>query len=185
MPDPKVVLGVTGSIAAYKAVFLLRLLQKRGCDVHVVMTEAATKFITPLTFKTLSRNKVSVDMFDESIDWDQSHIALADGASIFIVAPCTANVMAKIAHGIADDMLTCTALSVTCPIIIAPAMNVHMWQNTATKENLAILKKRGINVINVTSGPLACGDEGEGRMAEPENIAKIAAEIIRKQGRKK
>lgn len=185
MPEPKVVLGVTGSIAAYKAVFLLRLLQKQGCDVHVVMTEAATKFVTPLTFKTLSRNAVAVDMFDENIDWDPSHIALANGASVFIIAPCTANVMAKIAHGIADDMLTCTALSVTCPLIIAPAMNRHMWQNTATQENLAILKRRGIDVINVVSGPLACGDEGEGRMADPDSIAKVAAEIIRKQGRKK
>jgi len=181
VPERKIILGVTGSIAAYKSVILLRLLQKQGFDVHVVMTESATKFVAPLTFKSLSKHPVALDMFDENINWATKHISLAENADVFVVAPCTANTAAKIAHGIADNILTCTALSVECPVVIAPAMNFRMWANKATEDNMAILKKRGVTVIKVTDGELACGEEGSGRMAEPEIILDVILKTIQKR----
>jgi len=173
-----VVIGVTGSIAAYKAADLIRLLTKAGHDVHVVMTSAATRFIGEVTLRTLSRNPVAVDMFDEDIDWVPEHISLADKADIFVVAPCTANVIAKMAHGLADDLLACTALACECPILIAPAMNDKMWNHPATASNVDVLTGRGVKFMDVAEGALACGYEGKGRMAEPELIAKMISDML-------
>ena len=183
MPAKHVVLGVTGSIAAYKSVELLRRLQDRGFDVSVVMTRSAAEFVTELTFRTLSRHPVGMDMFDPAAGWRPDHLALADRADVFVVAPCTANMLAKMAHGIADDLLTCTALSVTCPIVVAPAMNTKMWQHPATQANVETLRKRGVVFAGVGTGRLACGVEGAGRMAEPGDIAGIVEKAV-KAGRK-
>ena len=173
-----VVIGVTGSIAAYKAADLVRLLSKAGHDVHVVMTSAATRFIGEVTLRTLSRNPVAVDMFDEDIDWVPEHISLADKADLFVVAPCTANVIAKMAHGLADDLLSCTALACECPILIAPAMNDKMWNHPATASNVDVLTGRGVKFMDVAEGALACGYEGKGRMAEPALIAKMISDML-------
>lgn len=173
-----VVIGVTGSIAAYKAADLVRLVSKAGHDVHVVMTSAATRFIGEVTLRTLSRNPVAVDMFDEDIDWVPEHISLADKADLFVVAPCTANVIAKMAHGLADDLLTCTALACECPILIAPAMNEKMWNHPATASNVDALTGRGVKFMDVAEGALACGYEGKGRMAEPELIAEMIIKML-------
>jgi phosphopantothenoylcysteine decarboxylase/phosphopantothenate--cysteine ligase len=170
---PHIVLGVTGSIAAYKAVDLVRLMMKRSWAVSVVMTTAATEFVTPLTFQTLSRNAVGTGLFDEKDGWHPEHIAYADRADVFVVAPCTANVLAKLAHGLADDLLSCTALATRAPTVIAPAMNVKMWEHPATQANVAILKTRGVTLIGPGAGDLACGYEGAGRMAEPDEIVAV------------
>lgn len=167
---PSILLGVTGSIAAYKAAELVRLMQKRGWDVRVVMTCGAAEFVTELTFRTLSQHPVGIDMFEKQADWVPEHISLADRADIFIIAPCTANVMAKIAHGIADDLLCATALSCRAPLIIAPAMNVNMWANPATQANLEILRGRGVHFVDVQDGDLACGYRGKGCLATVETI---------------
>lgn len=163
-------LGVTGSIAAYKAAELVRGMQRRGWDVSVVMTAGATRFVTPLTFQTLSRNPVGTGLFDEVDGWHPEHISYADRASVLLVAPCTANVLAKLAHGIADDLLTCTALATRAPLVIAPAMNDNMWLHPATQSNVNLLQARGVRFVAVASGELACGREGEGRLAELETI---------------
>lgn len=165
-----ILLGVTGSIAAYKACELTRLFVKGGHDVHVVMTQAATRFVAPLTFRTLSRNPVARDLFDEPQEWVPGHISLAERAEVLVVAPCSANVMAKLAQGLADDMLSATALATKAPLIIAPAMNTGMWENLATQANLATLKGRGVTFVDAGSGDLACGTIGKGRMAEPQEI---------------
>lgn len=170
---PHIVLGVTGSIAAYKAVELLRLMQRRGWTVSVVMTEGATRFVTPLTFQTLSRHAVGTGLFDEADGWHPEHISYADRADVLLVAPCTANVIAKLAHGIADDLLTCTALATKAPVVVAPAMNDNMWDHPATRDNIALLEKRGVRFVEVGSGDLACGREGVGRLAEPETIVAV------------
>ena len=167
---PTVVLGVTGSIAAYKAAELVRLMVKEGWDVRVVMTAAAAKFVTPLTFQTLSRNAVVTDMFEPVADWKPEHIDLATSADAFVVAPCTANVAAKMAHGIADDSLSALALACRKPKLVAPAMNEGMLENPATRDNLATLRKRGIAVMDCGEGELACGTEGRGRMPEPAEV---------------
>jgi phosphopantothenoylcysteine synthetase/decarboxylase len=173
MSDTKhVVLGVTGSIAAYKAADLVRQMKSRGWDVSVVMTAGAMKFVGELTFRTLSRNPVAVDMFDPSPEWCPEHISLADRADVFVVAPCTANVLAKMASGISDDLLTCTFLAVTAPVIIAPAMNEKMWDNQATRANVETLKVRGIDILDVAEGDLACGYQGRGRLAPLDQIMK-------------
>jgi phosphopantothenoylcysteine decarboxylase/phosphopantothenate--cysteine ligase len=169
-----IVLGVSGSIAAYKAAELVRLIKKSGNDVSVIMTNAAAEFVTPLTFKTLSQNDVVLGMFDDSPVWDPAHIKMSDRADVIVVAPCTANVLAKIAHGIADDMLSATILAAKVPVVIAPAMNDRMWGNAATQANVEILKQRGITVMDTGEGDLACGYRGSGRMPEP---AEIMAEI--------
>jgi phosphopantothenoylcysteine synthetase/decarboxylase len=168
--SPKVLLGVTGSIAAYKAAELVRLMQKRGWDVWVVMTRGATEFVTELTFRSLSRHPVASEMFEKRENWMPEHLALADQADVFLIAPCTANVMAKIAHGIADDLLSATALSCHVPIVIAPAMNVKMWANPATQDNALLLQSRGITLVDVRTGDLACGYEGKGCLASLETI---------------
>ena len=173
-----VLLGVTGSIAAYKSAEIIRLLTKAGHDVHVIMTAAARKFIGELTLRTLSRNPVASDMFDEDIEWVPEHISLADRADIFVVAPCSANVIAKLACGISDDLLTCTALACTAPMVIAPAMNEKMLDHPATTGNMAILRKRGVVFVESGEGSLACGTSGRGRMAEPEAIVSAVCRIF-------
>lgn len=174
-----IVLGVTGSIAAYKAAELVRLMKTREWDVSVVMTEGATEFVRPLTFRTLSQNPVYVHMFEGTTEWRPRHISLADVADAMVIAPCTANVMAKLAHGLADDLLSCTALSMDVPVIVAPAMNEKMWNNPATQANAQILKEHGALVLDVDSGDLACGYRGRGRMAAPEKIiAATEKEIV-------
>ena len=165
----KIVLGVTGSIAAYKACELVRLFVKGGDDVRVVMTSAAREFVTPLTFQTLSRNAVGFDQFAPPAEWKPEHIAYADADAV-VVAPATANAIAKMAHGIADDLLSSTLLATRAPVFVAPAMNDGMWDNPATQSNLATLKERGVNVIDPGSGPLACGTEGKGRFADVETV---------------
>jgi phosphopantothenoylcysteine decarboxylase/phosphopantothenate--cysteine ligase len=165
-----ILLGVTGSIAAYKACELTRLFVKDGHDVHVVMTAAAARFVSPLTFRTLSRNPVVLDMFDEPEEWVPGHVSLAERADALVVAPCTANVLAKLAHGLADDMLTATALATRAPLVIAPAMNTGMWEHPATRANLATLAARGATFVDADTGDLACGTTGKGRMADPQAV---------------
>ena len=169
----KIVLGVTGSIAAHKAVDLASLLTKQKCDVRVVMTADAQRFITPLPFKTLTRHPVVTNLYDEDEDWKPTHIELADAADLLLVAPATANVLAKLAHGIADDALTCIALALNpkARILIAPAMNGKMWLHPATRENVEILKLRGAEFIGPDEGMLSCGYEGIGRLWPVEKIA--------------
>lgn len=165
-----IVLGVTGSIAAYKACELVRLFVKNGDDVRVVMTDHAKEFVTPLTFRTLSRNPVENAMFADPLDWKPGHISLAEAADVLVIAPATANIIAKMANGIADDLLSSVALATKAPIVVAPAMNTGMWENAATQANIATLKKRGVRFVEVGDGELACGTSGPGRMAEPEAI---------------
>jgi phosphopantothenoylcysteine decarboxylase len=176
-----IVLGVTGSIAAHKAADLASLLTKQGGSVRVVMTADAQRFITPLPFKTLSRNPVITDLYDEEEGWQPTHIRLADEANLFLVAPATANVLAKLAHGLADDALTCIALALNpkAKILIAPAMNGKMWQHAATRENVATLKARGAEFIGPEAGTLSCGYEGIGRLWPVEQIAARARELLR------
>ena len=165
-----VVLGVTGSIAVYKACELVRLLVKRGDEVHVVMTEHARAFVTPLTFQTLSRNPVECNLFEDPQDWKPEHISLAAAADLVVVAPATANILAKMAHGIADDLLSSTLLATKASVVVAPAMNDGMWTNPATQANVAALISRGVRVVQPGMGELACGTSGTGRMAEPSEI---------------
>jgi phosphopantothenoylcysteine decarboxylase/phosphopantothenate--cysteine ligase len=173
-----ILLGVTGSIAAYKACELARLFVKEDHEVHVLMTEGAKKFVTPLTFRTLSRNPVAESMFDDPDNWVPGHISLADKADILVIAPCTANVIAKIAHGIADDILSATALATKVPILIVPAMNTGMWDNPVTQANIALLLSRGIHIVDAGTGDLACGTTGKGRMADPEQIAQAITQPL-------
>ncbi len=174
----KIVIGVTGSIAAYKACELVRRFVKRGDDVHVVMTDHAKEFVTPLTFRTLSRNPVQNAMFAEPLAWKPEHIGLAESADLLVVAPATANILAKMAHGIADDLLSSVALATRAPVLVAPAMNDGMWENPATQANLATLRERGVRMVQPGSGELACGTQGPGRMAEPADIFAAAVEIL-------
>ncbi len=172
----KIVLGVTGSIAAHKAADLASLLTKAGADVRVVMTADAQRFITPLPFKTLTRHPVVTGLYDEAEGWQPAHIRLADEADLLLIAPATANLMAKLAHGIADDALTCIALALNpgAKILIAPAMNGKMWRHAATRENVKILKRRGAEFIGPDEGMLSCGYEGIGRLWPVEKIAQRA-----------
>jgi phosphopantothenoylcysteine decarboxylase/phosphopantothenate--cysteine ligase len=165
-----IVLGVSGGIAVYKAAALTSRLAQGGADVHVIMTESATKFVSPLTFQTLSRNRVHTDTFDEQDPSVVGHIALADRADLFVVAPATANIIGKLASGIADDMLSTTLLATTAPVLMAPAMNVHMYQHPAVQDNIRTLRSRGVHFIEPGVGQLACGYVGQGRLAEPEQI---------------
>ena len=165
-----VLLGVTGGIAAYKAAYLASALVKQHADVEVIMTKNATEFICPLTFEQLTGNKCILDTFDRNFSYQVEHIALADRADIVIIAPATANICAKLAHGIADDMLTTTVLACTCPKIIAPAMNTHMYENPVTQDNLDTLNKYGWEIIEPAYGRLACGAVGAGKLPEPELI---------------
>jgi len=177
-----IVVGVTGGIAAYKAAALVSRLTQRGADVRVIMTESAAKFVAPLTFQTLSRNPVYTDTFDERDPAVVSHIDLADHADLFIVAPATANIIAKMAHGLADDMLSTTLLATTAPILVAPAMNVHMYAHPAVQANLRLLAERGV-FVEPGTGQLACGYVGKGRLAEPETIADTAEALLAEMAR--
>ncbi len=165
-----VLLGVTGGIAAYKAAALASALVKQHAAVEVVMTQNATEFITPLTFEQLTGRRTMVDTFDRNFSHQVEHIALADRTDLVIIAPATANICAKLAHGLADDMLTTTVLACRCPKLIAPAMNTHMYENPVTQDNLETLRKYGWEVIEPASGRLACGAVGKGKMPEPEDI---------------
>ena len=163
-----VVLGVTGSIAAYKIASLASMLVKQHCDVHVIMTKNATNFINPIAFETLTNNKCLVDTFDRNFQFHVAHVSLAQKADVMMIAPASANIIAKLAHGIADDMLSTTALACSAKKIISPAMNVHMFENPIVQDNLNILKKYDMEVVEPAVGYLACGDTGAGKMPEPE-----------------
>ena len=176
-----VLLGVTGGIAAYKAANLTSMLKKTGAGVDVVMTEAATRFVAPLTFETLSKNAVVTDLFSREKPWEVEHIALAQKADLALVAPATANTIAKLACGITDNMLTTTLLACTCPIFIAPAMNTAMYENIATQVNLQILRDRGYIILPAGDGDLACGQTGAGRMLEPEDILSAVENFFKKK----
>ena len=165
-----VVLGISGSIAAYKIAYLASALKKLHADVEVIITENATQFITPVTFESLTGNKCLVDTFDRNFKFSVEHIALAKRADIFMLAPATANVIAKVAHGLADDMLTTTFLACKCPKYISPAMNTQMFENPITQDNLKICQSYGMHVIQPACGYLACGDTGAGKMPEPEEL---------------
>ena len=177
----KIILGVTGSIAAHKAADLASLLTKAECDVRVVMTADAQRFITPLPFKTLTRNPVVTGLYDEDEGWKPTHIELADEADLLLIAPATANVIAKLAHGIADDALSCIALALQpgAKILIAPAMNGKMWRHAATQEIVKTLKRRGAEFIGPDAGMLSCGYEGVGRLWPVEAIAASALKLLR------
>lgn len=177
-----VVLGVTGSIAAYKAASLVSLLVKNHADVHVIITKNALNFINPITFETLTKNKCLVDTFDRNFEFKVEHVSLAKAADIFVIAPATANVIAKAVHGIADDMLTTTFLAAKCPKLICPAMNTAMYENPVTQDNIRLCKKYGYKLVEPVEGLLACGDVGRGKMSEPEEIFEhICLEICRKK----
>jgi phosphopantothenoylcysteine decarboxylase/phosphopantothenate--cysteine ligase len=177
----KIVLGVTGGIAAYKAATLCSRLVQKGADVHVIMTESAKQFITELTLQTLTRNVVYSDTFDEREPSVVSHIHLADMADLVLVAPATANVIAKMAHGMADDMLSTTLLATTAPVMIAPAMNVHMYDHPAVQHNMRLLFERGTLMIEPSEGQLACGYVGKGRLEEPETIVEVVERFFEDQ----
>ena len=168
LKDKCVVLGVTGSIAAYKIASLASALVKLGADVNVIMTKNATNFINPITFETLTSNKCLVDTFDRNFQFNVEHVALAKRADIFMVAPASANVIGKMAHGIADDMLTTTILAAKCKKLVSPAMNTNMFENQIVQDNLETLRKYGFEIIDPANGYLACGDTGAGKMPEPE-----------------
>ncbi|MBQ7846178.1 MAG: bifunctional phosphopantothenoylcysteine decarboxylase/phosphopantothenate--cysteine ligase CoaBC [Clostridia bacterium] len=174
----EIVLGVTGGIAAYKSAEIVSRLRKLGANVHVIMTKNATQFITPLTMETMSNNPVVVDTFDRPATWEVEHIALAKRAEVFVIAPATANIMAKMACGIADDMLSTTVLATKAPVLLAPAMNVGMWTAQVTRENAATLKKRGVQFVGPDAGFQACGDIGSGRMSEPVDIVEAICGIL-------
>jgi len=173
-----IILGVAGSIAAYKAADLTSKLVKRGHAVFVVMTENATSFVAPMTFQTLSKNPVTSGVFDERESWRPTHIDLADRADLFLVAPATANVLAKLALGICDDALTSIALATQAPVLIAPAMNGKMWLHPATQQNVSTLRTRGATFIGPEEGMLACGYEGIGRLWNVDEIVAKADEIL-------
>ena len=178
MQGKHIIVGVTGGIAAYKTAILVRELVKRGAEVKVIMTEKAKEFITPLTLATLSRNPVLVDFFDPTDGRWNSHVSLGLWADAYIIAPATANTLAKMAHGMADNLLTTTYLSARCPVFAAPAMDLDMYAHVATQENLLTLRNRGVQMIEPASGFLASGLEGKGRMAEPEVIAQFVADKL-------
>lgn len=177
-----IVLGVTGSIAAYKAADLVSRLSKLGHEVHVVMTDDAQQFITPLTLQVLSRQPVTTNLYDEKQSWHPGHIELADNADLLVVAPATANVVARFANGIADDTLGAIHLATLAPVLIAPAMNGKMWKHPATQENVETLKRRGVSFIGPEEGMLACGYEGIGRLWPVEGIEEEIQRILAEAG---
>lgn len=176
-----VVLCVTGGIAAYKAADIISRLRKKGANVFVIMTKSATEFITPLTLEVLSGNRVVTDMFSRDFTWEVEHISLAKRADVFVIAPATANVIGKAAHGIADDMVTTTLMATKAPMVIAPAMNTGMYENPVVQENITILENRGVRFVQPASGRLACGDSGKGKLAEPETIVNEICAAAMKQ----
>lgn len=176
-----VLLGITGGIAAYKMANVTSALRKTGAEVHCILTQNATQFITPLTFETLSNNRCIVDTFDRNFQYDVAHVSLAKKADVILIAPATANVIAKLAHGLADDMLTTTVLASRCPKLIAPAMNTAMLENPATQENLATLRRYGFTVIEPATGMLACKDVGSGKLPEPEVLCEEIYRVIARE----
>lgn len=176
-----IVMGVSGGIAAYKAVDIVSRLKKAGFNVNVVMTKSATEFVTPLTFREISGNPVVTDMWEEPKLWNVQHIALASRADLFLIAPATANIIGKIANGIADDMLTTTTMATTAPIVLAPAMNSNMYLNPITQQNLVKLKSLGYHVIEPATGMLACGVEGPGRLPEPATIVEEVVALLHRR----
>src|SRR5271169_3988038 len=180
----RITLGVTGGVAAYKAAELVRLLQQDGFSVQVVMTRGAREFVTPLTFAALSGQKVITDLFEKSSAGEANlesaieHIAVAQRTDLLLIAPATADILAKFARGIANDFLSTLYLASTAPVVLAPAMNVNMWQHPAARENLAILRARGVRIVEPGEGYLACGMTGPGRLAEQEEILKAAQEVL-------
>jgi phosphopantothenoylcysteine decarboxylase/phosphopantothenate--cysteine ligase len=181
LQNRNILLGVSGGIAAYKAAELVRLLVKAGATVRVVMTKNAQEFITPLTLQSLSGNPVSTDTFDLTQESEIGHIRLADTADLVLIAPATANILAKITHGIADDLLSTLLLVTRAPVVVAPAMNVHMYAHPATQENLKTLQRFGHHIIEPAEGELACGYEGKGRLAEPEQIVEYVEAALTKK----
>ncbi|MCM1289076.1 MAG: bifunctional phosphopantothenoylcysteine decarboxylase/phosphopantothenate--cysteine ligase CoaBC [Corallococcus sp.] len=173
-----VIVGISGGIAVYKVCQVVRSFRKMGANVDVIMTENAARFVTPLTFETLSNNPVTTDMFAEKSHWEVEHVSLAKKADLFVICPATANIVGKIACGIADDMLSTTVMATTAPVVICPAMNVNMYRSAAFQSNLQTLRDRGVHVVGVGSGFLACGDHGEGRMAEPDEIVEYCANLL-------
>lgn len=174
----KIVLGVTGGIAAYKAADLVSRLKKSGAEVFVIMTDHASEFVMPLTFQTLSQNPVATDMFEAPATWEVEHIALAKKADLFIIAPASANVIGKVAHGIADDMLTTTVMATRAPVLFAPAMNTQMYLNPVVQRNIGILKELGYHFEDPGTGRLACADVGVGKMAEPQILLERAEQLL-------
>ena len=176
-----ILLGITGSIAAYKAATLIRLLTKEGAEVQVVMTASAKQFITPLTMSTLSKRPILVEFYNpENGNWN-NHVSLGEWADYYLIAPATANTIAKMVHGIADNLLLTAYLSARCPVIVAPAMDVEMYNHPANVRNIALLKERGVMVIEAASGSLASGLEGKGRMEEPEKIVQFLQHSVSKK----
>ena len=173
-----IVLGVTGSIAAYKAAELVRRMQQQGWDVWVMMTEAAAKYVGPLTFQALTKHPVAVGRCEAVETSVYQHLDLSGRAGAVVIAPCTANVLAKFAHGLADDVVTATVLAAAGPVVVAPAMNERMWRNPATQANVKTLKDRGVLVLEVAAGELACGDVGAGRLTTLENIMAATAQAM-------
>ena len=173
-----VVIGVSGGIAVYKSCDVVSRLKKLNANVHVIMTKSATEFVTPLTFQSLSQNYVVSDMFEEPKTWDVEHISLAKKADVFLIAPATANVIGKVANGIADDMLTTTVMATTGKVLIAPAMNTNMYRNPILQRNISKLKELGYNFVDPDSGRLACGDIGEGKLASPEKIVDAVVDLF-------
>ena len=176
-----VLLGITGGIAAYKMANVASALRKTGAEVHCILTQNATQFITPLTFETLTNNRCIVDTFDRNFQYDVAHVSLAKKADVILIAPATANVIAKLAHGLADDMLTTTVLASRCSKLIAPAMNTAMLENPATQENLATLRRYGFTVIEPATGMLACKDVGSGKLPEPEVLCEEIYRVIARE----
>ena len=176
-----VILGITGGIAAYKMANVASALRKSGAQVHCILTKNATNFITPLTFETLTNNRCIVDTFDRNFQYDVAHVSLAKAADLILIAPATANVIAKLAHGLADDMLTTTVLAARCPKLIAPAMNTAMLENPATQENLSTLRRYGFTVIEPVTGMLACRDVGSGKLPEPETLVEEINRVLARE----
>ncbi len=177
-----VVLGITGGIAAYKSAELVSRMRKAGLEVYCILTAHGAEFITPLTLETLSAHPVVTDMFRREQPWEVEHISLAKRADVFVIAPATANIIAKMANGIADDMLSTTVMATKAPIVMAPAMHTNMYQHPATRKNLRILEERGCRIVGPDSGSLACGDEGLGRMSQPEEIFKTVEALLQPRG---
>ena len=178
LKNKNIVLGVCGGIAAYKACELTSRLKKLDANIDVIMTEGATKFVAPLTFQSLSLNQVIVDMFEEPKYWEIEHVALAKKADLLVIAPATANIIGKLANGIADDMLSTTVMATKAPVLLVPAMNVNMYENPIVQKNIEFLRSMGYRFVEPGEGRLACGDTGKGRMAEPADIEKLILELF-------
>ena len=180
LKDKTVVIGVSGGIAVYKTLDVVSRLRKLGVNVNVIMTKSATEFVTPLSFQSLSQNYVVCDMFEDPKTWDVEHISLAKRADVFLIAPATANVIGKIANGIADDMITTTVMATKAKVLIAPAMNTNMYENPILQRNINTLKELGYNFVEPESGRLACGDTGKGKLASPETIVDEVVKLLSK-----